>query len=183
MAAPPKPTADVSEAGVTARVTAKTGAKRATAPKAVPAGEVIAKAASAAGSVPARRAAAKPKSAAVPKPGKAVSPVADAPGKGAASEPAVPPLRRKDIVDHVKGATGARRKHVKQIVSHTLKVLGDLIARGEQAGLHALLRSAGKAKSGDTGNGVVVARAAPESGAARARRATAKPLAEPAAES
>jgi len=98
----------------------------------------------------------------------------------------LPPLRRKDIVDHVTGATGARRKHVKQIVSHTLKALGDLIARGEQAGLHALLRSGRKAKAGANGSGERAAKAAPDSSAPKAGKAgrrAAKTLAEPAAES
>jgi hypothetical protein len=98
----------------------------------------------------------------------------------------VPPLRRKDIVDHVTGATGARRKHVKQVVSHTLKLLGDLIARGEQAGLHTLLRSKSKAGADGSGRGAAVAGAAPEAGTSKtgsAGRRAAKPLAETAAES
>jgi DNA-binding protein HU-alpha len=41
-------------------------------------------------------------------------------------------LRRKDLVERVVAASGAKKKQVKDIVAHTLKVLGDAIGKGEQ---------------------------------------------------
>jgi hypothetical protein len=41
-------------------------------------------------------------------------------------------LRKKDLVDRVVAASGAKKKQVKDIVAHTLKVLGDAIGKGEQ---------------------------------------------------
>jgi DNA-binding protein HU-alpha len=41
-------------------------------------------------------------------------------------------LRKKDLVDRVVAASGAKKKQVKDIVAHTLKVLGDAISKGEQ---------------------------------------------------
>jgi len=44
-------------------------------------------------------------------------------------------LRKKDLVDRVVAASGAKKKQVKDIVAHTLKVLGDAIRKGEQLNL------------------------------------------------
>lgn len=41
-------------------------------------------------------------------------------------------LRKKDLVDRVVAASGAKKKQVKDIVAHTLQVLGDAIGKGEQ---------------------------------------------------
>ena len=73
-------------------------------------------------------------------------------------------LRKKDLVDRVVAASGAKKKQVKDIVAHTLKVLGDAIGKGEQ--LH--LPPFRPAKTVDNA-------AAP----AKAARKAAKPLAAP----
>ena len=76
-------------------------------------------------------------------------------------------LRKKDLVDRVVAASGAKKKQVKDIVAHTLKVLADAIGRGEQLNLPPFrpAKTAGDA----------VAPAKP----AKASRKAAKPLAVP----
>ena len=76
-------------------------------------------------------------------------------------------LRKKDLVDRVVAASGAKKKQVKDIVAHTLKVLGDAIGKGEQLNLPPFrpAKTAGDA----------VAPAKP----AKAPRKAAKPLAVP----
>ena len=76
-------------------------------------------------------------------------------------------LRKKDLVDRVVAASGAKKKQVKDIVAHTLKVLGDAIGKGEQ--LH--LPPFRPAKSGDA--------AVPPGKPVKAVRKAAKPLAVP----
>jgi len=76
-------------------------------------------------------------------------------------------LRKKDLVDRVVAASGAKKKQVKDIVAHTLKVLGDAIGKGEQ--LH--LPPFRPAKSGDA--------AVPPAKPVKAVRKAAKPLAVP----
>ena len=76
-------------------------------------------------------------------------------------------LRKKDLVDRVVAASGAKKKQVKDIVAHTLKVLGDAIGKGEQ--LH--LPPFRPAKTGDA--------AVPPAKPAKAARKAAKPLAVP----
>lgn len=44
-------------------------------------------------------------------------------------------LRKKDLVDRVVAASGAKKKQVKDIVAHTLKVLGEAMGRGEHLNL------------------------------------------------
>jgi len=44
-------------------------------------------------------------------------------------------LRKKDLVDRVVAASGAKKKQVKDIVAHTLKVLGDAMGKGEHLNL------------------------------------------------
>jgi DNA-binding protein HU-alpha len=76
-------------------------------------------------------------------------------------------LRKKDLVDRVVAASGAKKKQVKDIVAHTLKVLGDAIGKGEQ--LH--LPPFRPAKTGDA--------AVPPAKPVKAVRKAAKPLAVP----
>ena len=76
-------------------------------------------------------------------------------------------LRKKDLVDRVVAASGAKKKQVKDIVAHTLKVLGDAIGKGEQ--LH--LPPFRPAKTGDA--------AVPPAKPVKAARKAAKPLAVP----
>ena len=76
-------------------------------------------------------------------------------------------LRKKDLVDRVVAASGAKKKQVKDIVAHTLKVLGDAISKGEQ--LH--LPPFRPAKTGDA--------AVPPAKPVKAVRKAAKPLAVP----
>ena len=76
-------------------------------------------------------------------------------------------LRKKDLVDRVVAASGAKKKQVKDIVAHTLKVLGDAMGKGEHLNLPPF-RQAKKASGAD-------APARPGKAAAKA----AKPLAEP----
>lgn len=76
-------------------------------------------------------------------------------------------LRKKDLVDRVVAASGAKKKQVKDIVAHTLKVLGDAISKGEQ--LH--LPPFRPAKTGDA--------AVPPAKPVKAARKAAKPLAVP----
>lgn len=76
-------------------------------------------------------------------------------------------LRKRDLVDRVVAASGAKKKQVKDIVAHTLKVLGDAIGKGEHLNLPPF-RQAKKASGAD-------APARPGKAAAKA----AKPLAEP----
>ena len=76
-------------------------------------------------------------------------------------------LRKKDLVDRVVAASGAKKKQVKDIVAHTLKVLGDAISKGEQ--LHLLPFR--PAKTGDA--------AVPPAKPVKAVRKAAKPLAVP----
>ncbi|MCA3451281.1 MAG: HU family DNA-binding protein [Rhodobacter sp.] len=75
-------------------------------------------------------------------------------------------LRKKDLVDRVVAASGAKKKQVKDIVAHTLQVLGDAMGRGEHLHLPPF-REAKKAGGAD-------APARPDKAAAKA----AKPLAE-----
>ncbi len=75
-------------------------------------------------------------------------------------------LRKKDLVDRVVAASGAKRKQVKDIVAHTLKVLGDAMGKGEHLNLPPF-RQPKKA-----GRAVASAKTDKASGAA-------KPLAEP----
>ncbi len=51
-------------------------------------------------------------------------------------------IRKKELVERVVAASGAKKKQVKEIVEHTLKALGDALAKGEE--LH--LPPFGKAK-------------------------------------
>jgi nucleoid DNA-binding protein len=76
-------------------------------------------------------------------------------------------LRKKDLVDRVVAASGAKKKQVKDIVAHTLKVLGDAISKGEQ--LH--LPPFRPAKVADA--------AVPSAKPVKAARKAAKPLAVP----
>ena len=76
-------------------------------------------------------------------------------------------LRKKDLVDRVVAASGAKKKQVKDIVAHTLKVLGDAIGKGEQ--LH--LPPFRPAKVADA--------AVPPAKPVKAARKAAKPLAVP----
>ena len=76
-------------------------------------------------------------------------------------------LRKKDLVDRVVAASGAKKKQVKDIVAHTLKVLGDAIGKGEQ--LH--LTPFRPAKVADA--------AVPPAKPVKAARKAAKPLAVP----
>ena len=76
-------------------------------------------------------------------------------------------LRKKDLVDRVVAASGAKKKQVKDIVAHTLRVLEDAMGRGEHLNLPPF-RQAKKA-------GGAVAPVKPDKAAAKA----AKPLAEP----
>ena len=76
-------------------------------------------------------------------------------------------LRKKDLVDRVVAASGAKKKQVKDIVAHTLKVLGDAIGKGEQ--LH--LPPFRPAKVADA--------AVPSAKPVKAARKAAKPLAVP----
>ena len=76
-------------------------------------------------------------------------------------------LRKKDLVDRVVAASGAKKKQVKDIVAHTLKVLGDAIGKGEQ--LH--LPPFRLAKVADA--------AVPSAKPVKAVRKAAKPLAVP----
>ena len=64
-------------------------------------------------------------------------------------------IRKKELVDRVVAASGAKKKQVKEIVEHTLKVLGDALAKGEQLNLPPF----GKAKvnrSRDTEGGTMM---------------------------
>lgn len=60
-------------------------------------------------------------------------------GKDAAGDatgaPARPTLRRKELVDRVVAATGAKKKAVRDIVEATLKVLGEALAADESLAL------------------------------------------------
>jgi hypothetical protein len=76
-------------------------------------------------------------------------------------------LRKKDLVDRVVAASGAKKKQVKDIVAHTLRVLEDAMGRGEHLNLPPF-RQAKKAVG-------AVAPVKPDKAAAKA----AKPLAEP----
>ncbi|WP_126977338.1 HU family DNA-binding protein [Frigidibacter oleivorans] len=95
---------------------------RSTAAKADPAADAPAK------KTPAR----KPKAAAAP----AVTPadtLVDAPAPEAAEPaPAGPVLRKKDLIDRVVAASGAKKKVAKDVVEATLQVLGDALAAGDQ---------------------------------------------------
>ncbi|MGP3696472.1 HU family DNA-binding protein [Rhodobacter sp. NSM] len=57
--------------------------------------------------------------------------VAPAGAADASEAPAAPVLRRKDMVDMIVSATGAKRKDVRQIVELTLGTIGDALARGD----------------------------------------------------
>ncbi len=76
-------------------------------------------------------------------------------------------LRKKDLVDRVVAASGAKKKQVKDIVAHTLKVLGDAIGKGEQLHLPPF-------RPAKTGNAAV-----PPAKPVKAVRKAAKPLAVP----
>ena len=44
-------------------------------------------------------------------------------------------IRKKELVERVVAASGAKKKQVKEIVEHTLKVLGEALAKGEELNL------------------------------------------------
>ena len=160
MAQTPKPPAAPRKAGP-ARVTKS---RAATPAEAVP--DAVAKPAA---KTPARKApAAKPKAAtaapAQPAPeaqvAAAASVLVSAVGETLA-------LRKKDLVDRVVAASGAKKKQVKDIVAHTLKVLAEAMGKGEHLNLPPF-RPAKTASKAD-------APAKP----AKAPRKAAKPLAVP----
>lgn len=111
---------------------------RSPAAKADPAAETPAKKA------PAR----KPKAAATA----AVTP-ADSPAPEAVEPaPAGPVLRKKDLIDRVVAASGAKKKVAKDVVEATLQVLGDALAAGDQLVLPPL-GHAHRTKTKDTAAG------------------------------
>ena len=135
-----------------AKPAAKSPAAKTSAPKAAAAKAPVAK--------PRARPAAKAKPAPEAQVAAAASALVSAVGETIA-------LRKKDLVDRVVAASGAKKKQVKDIVAHTLKVLGDAIGKGEQLHLPPF-RPAKTASKAD-------APAKP----AKAARKSAKPLAVP----
>ena len=61
----------------------------------------------------------------------AETPVAEAAAALVGAVGAALSIRKKDLVERVVNASGAKRKQVRDIVEHTLKVLGDALSKGE----------------------------------------------------
>ncbi len=144
MTTTPKPTTRAAgdpKAKPAARPAAKTAA--ATPATAKPATAKPAATKPAATKPAAAKAAPKPKAAAAkpaPKPRAAPKPatqvVAEAgilPALGVVAEALS--IRKKELVERVVAASGAKKKQVKEIVEHTLKVLGEALAKGEELNL------------------------------------------------
>ena len=148
----------------------KAGPARVTRPKgATPAKAVTEAVAKPAAKAPSRKApASKPKAAtAVPAQPAPEAQVAAAASALVSAVGETIALRKKDLVDRVVAASGAKKKQVKDIVAHTLKVLGDAMGKGE----HLNLPPFRPAKTAST----TVAPAKP----AKPARKAAKPLAVP----
>lgn len=75
---------------------------------------------------------------------KTATTAADAAGPAAVADdaaPAAPSLKKKEFIDRVTLASGAKKKDVKDIVEAVLTVLGDALAKGEELSLPPLGRA------------------------------------------
>jgi nucleoid DNA-binding protein len=66
-------------------------------------------------------------------------------------------IRKKELVERVVAASGAKKKQVKEIVEHTLKVLGEALAKGEELNLPPFGKAkVNRSKGSDTGTTMMV---------------------------
>ncbi|PZQ99951.1 MAG: hypothetical protein DI533_04800 [Cereibacter sphaeroides] len=66
-------------------------------------------------------------------------------------------IRKKELVERVVSASGAKKKQVKDIVEHTLKVLGDALAKGEELNIPPFGKAkVNRARTDDKGNTMMV---------------------------
>ncbi len=138
--------------------TAKPAAAKAPAAKPAVAKASAAKPATARGAVKAAAPVAKPRPVSRAKP--APSPEAQVAAAASALVSVVGTalsIRKKELVERVVAASGAKKKQVKEIVEHTLKALGDALAKGEELNLPPFGKAkVNRSKDNDSGTTMMV---------------------------
>jgi DNA-binding protein HU-alpha len=160
-AAPAKPAAAAkpsAKAATAKAATAKSAAAKAPATKPAVAKAPAAKPSTARGAVKAAAPAAKPRP--VPRAKPAPSPEAQVAAAASALVSVVGTalsIRKKELVERVVAASGAKKKQVKEIVEHTLKALGDALAKGEELNLPPFGKAkVNRSKDSDSGTTMMV---------------------------